>query len=946
MRSVTLQRISSPLRERPAVSTTLFALLALIASLLLPARVLAAQDAAPVGRITGRVVDAASGAGLTDVSLSVVGTSVGAMSGVDGRFTLTNVPAGATSIQARRLGFAAKTVTGVQAIAGRTLEQNISLTGATVQLEAVTVSATAERGSVSDALDRQRTATGVVNSVTAEQISRSPDGDAAQAVKRVSGVTVQDGKYVFVRGLGERYTTSSLNGARVPSPDPERRVVPLDMFPAGLLQTITTSKTFTPDLQGDFSGALVDIKTREFPSTRTGTFQVGSGYAAGATGHQLLLAPMSSGMRFGSIGGERGLPPIFRRVGNMQTIPLNQNDKNLLTGSFRNIWTPATKNGNPLLNTSASIGGNDPLLFGHRVGYLFSGSYSSGTDIKDGQVRALADRGTTPGETTEIDRFVGISTSQSVLWGGLTNLSTLLGESSRLSFNGMYNRSADNDARVEVGAFTSDATPVQVTRMQYTQRGVYSGQLAGEHQVTGAQKLEWSATASGVRRYEPDKSAFVQVLEKNAADQDVLRWQGGGSGGAVRTFSDLSENSHEYQARYSIDFGAAGAPTTVKFGGLYRATGRDAQSLSYNISSIRLTDAQRELPLEQIFDGRFTQAGDSVFDIGPLSQGGSYVARDRLSAGFLMAEVPLGARLRVIGGARYESDRLDVDAASTLGNPVSTSKLWNDWLPSLAATLKLTDAQQLRLSASRTLARPEYRELSPIISRDVIGGENVQGDANLERTNVTNLDLRWEMYPSAGEAVSVAVFAKHFTNPIERVYGAGSGGTSYVFFTNAQAADNYGVELELRKGLGLLGSLFEPLAVFANATVMQSRIELAPNTAAAATNLSRRMVGQAPYVLNTGVTYTSRGGGTSGTLLFNRVGERIAAAGASPLPDVVDLPRNVLDFSVRSLLLDGTTLRLDLKNLLDSPYQTKQGTVVREYYRGGRIVSLGLQLSR
>ena len=945
MRSMTLRHIHSPRRERVRSFFHFTLMLAFAASVALPGRVVGAQNAAPVGRVTGRVVDATSGAPLTDVTLRVMGSNVGATSGVDGRFNVANVPAGTASMQARRLGYAAKTVTSIQVVAGRTTEQNIALVGATVQLEAVTVSASAERGSVSDALDRQRTATGVVSAVTAEQISKSPDGDAAQAVKRVSGVTVQDGKYVFVRGLGERYTTSSLNGARVPSPEPERRVVPLDMFPAGLLQTITTSKTFTPDLQGDFSGALVDIKTREFPSTRTGTFQIGSGYAAGATGHQLLLAPMSGGMRFGNIGNERDLPGIFRRVGNMQTIPLNQNDKNLLTGSLRNSWTPSTRNGNPLLNTSASIGGNDPILFGHRVGYLFSGSYSSGTDVKDGQVRALADRGTTPGTTTEIDRFVGISSSQSVLWGGLTNLSTLLGESSRLSFNGMYNRSADNDTRVEVGEFTSDATPVQITRMQYTQRGVYSGQLAGEHQVTGAQKLEWSATASGVRRYEPDKSAFVQVIEKNAAGQDVLRWQGGGSGGAVRTFSDLNENSHEYQAKYSVDFGSASSPTTVRFGGLYRATGRDAQSLSYNISSIRLTDAQRELPLEQIFDGRFTQAGDSVFDIGPLSQGGSYVARDRLSAGFLMAEVPLGARLRIIGGARYESDRLDVDAASTLGNPVSTSKLWTDWLPSLAATLKLTDAQQLRLSASRTLARPEYRELSPIISRDVIGGENVQGDENLERTNVTNLDLRWEMYPSAGEALSVAVFAKHFTNPIERVFGAGSGGTSFVFFTNAQAADNYGVELELRKGLGMIGSFFEPLSLFANATVMESKIKLASNTTAAATNLSRRMVGQAPYVLNTGVTYASRGGGTSATLLFNRVGERIAAAGASPLPDVVDLPRNVLDFSVRSLLLNGTTVRLDLKNLLDSPYQTQQGTVVREYYRGGRVVSLGLQLT-
>ena len=914
--------------------------------LALPTREIGAQSQREVGRITGRVIDASSGAALADVSIRVVGASVGTSTGVDGRFTVANVPAGATGIMARRLGFAAKTVTGIEVVAGRTVEQDVTLVPSTVQLEAVTVSARNERGSVSDALDQQRTAAGVVSAVTAEQIARSPDGDAAQAVKRVSGVTVQDGKYVFVRGLGERYTTSSLNGARVPSPEPERRVVPLDMFPAGLLQSITTSKTFTPDLQGDFSGAMVDIRTREFPSARSIAFQIGSGYAGDATGRPLPVAPMSGGMRFANVGGERGLPAIFRRVGNMQTIPLNQNDKNLLVGSFRNSWTPSRGIGSPLLNTSASIGGNDPVLFGHRLGYLLSASYSSGTDIKGGQLRALADRGTTAGSTVEMDRFVGATTSQSVLWGGLANLSTLVGESSRLSFNGMYNRSADNEARVEVGEFTADATPVQITRMQYTQRGVHSGQLAGEHQLAATQKLEWSATASGVRRYEPDKSAFVQVIERNAEGQDVLRWQGGGSGGAVRTFSDLNESSHEYQAKYSVEVGPAGARTTLRIGGLYRATGRDAQSLSYNISSIRLTDEQRELPLEQIFDGRFSAAGQSVFDIGPLAQGGSYAAHDRLGAGFVMAEVPFGSRLRVVGGARYETDHLDVAATSTLGSPVSTTKRWNDWLPSVAATLALADGQQLRVSASRTVARPEYRELSPIISRDVIGGENVQGDESLQRTNVTNLDLRWEMYPSHGEAISVALFAKRFTSPIERVFGSGSGGTSYVFFTNAKAADNYGVELEVRKRLGAVAPILEPIAVFANGTLMRSTIELAPNTAASATNLRRPMVGQAPYVLNTGVTYTSRGGGTSATVLFNRVGERIAAAGASPLPDVVDLPRNVLDFSLRSLLLGGTTVRLDLKNLLDAPYRTSQGTVLREYHRAGRIVTLGLQLKR
>ena len=199
--------------------------MALAAAMLMPASV-HAQD---TGRIVGRVVDAASGAGITDVAIQVVGTTIGTTTGVDGRYTIHRVPAGTVTLQARRIGYAPKTVTGLMLDAGGALQQDISLASAAVQLTAQVVTAEAERGTVNEALDQQRNATGIVTAITREQIARSPDGDAAQAVQRVSGVTVQDGKYVFVRGLGERYTTTSLNGARLPSPEPERRVVRVGM---------------------------------------------------------------------------------------------------------------------------------------------------------------------------------------------------------------------------------------------------------------------------------------------------------------------------------------------------------------------------------------------------------------------------------------------------------------------------------------------------------------------------------------------------------------------------------------------------------------------------------------------------------------------------------------------------------------------------------------------
>jgi outer membrane receptor protein involved in Fe transport len=755
-------------------------------------------------------------------------------------------------------------------------------------------------------------------------------------------VTVQDNKYVFVRGLGERYTTSSLNGARVPSPEPEKRVVPLDMFPAGLVQSITTTKTFTPNLQGDFSGALVDIKTREFPAHRTWSLQLGGGYESGTTGASIIAGRMTGGERLGMVNSGRDLPSLVRSLGNFQGINLNQGDKDLLVSRFRNAWTPETGTAPPVASASLSFGGNDPLLFSHRIGYLFSGTYSSSTDFRDGQVRALADRGNTAGETREIDRFVGQRSTQSVLWGGLANLSTLIGDASRISLNALYNRTADNDATVETGSFENEGIRARISRMQYVERGVHSLQLAGEHQLGEKHRVEWAGTASGVSRYEPDRSEFVQAIERDTPDgPDILRWQNSGNGGATRTFSDLDEKSREVRASYHLYLGSS-RQSSISIGGLSRSTDRDADTRAFAISANGISNAVRELPPEQIFDGRF--ANSKIFDIGPLAQGGSYTARDRLSAGFAMAEIALSERFRVIGGARYESDRLEVNAFSTLGSPVYTNKLWNDVLPSLALNVKLTGTQQLRLSASRTLARPEYRELSPIKSRDVLNGDDTQGNENLSRTKVSNADLRWEWYPTSGEVLSVGLFAKKFDLPIERVYRAAGSGTRTVFYTNAESADNYGVEVELRKDLGFLADALTPFTLFTNVTAMKSTIHLFEDTQASATNLSRAMVGQAPYVLNAGLSYASRSGASSATLLFNRIGDRIDAAGDSPLPDVILRGRSVLDLSLRFGLTRIVTARFDAKNLLDSPYETVQGTATRELYRTGRTIQAGFQI--
>ena len=897
------------------------------------------RSAASVGRIVGRVLDAQTGEGLSSVTIQVVGTSIGTISGVSGRFVLPNVPTGKATLQVQSLGYATKTVTDVDIIGGGIVEQNISLQTEAIAIGAVEVTAAAERGSVNRALDQQRTATNIVNAVTSEQISRSPDSDAAQAVQRVSGVTVQDNKFVIVRGLGERYTTTSLNGSRIPSPEPEKKLVPLDLFPSALLETITTSKTFTPDQPGDFSGAQVDIKMRDFPTQQTRTFSSSFGWNGQASGRDVFSAPGAGGEWLGFTGSARAVPSNVAAAGRFGG-SITPQQMNEFVGAFRNTWSATSGTGTPTGSANFSIGGNDPI-FGRQIGYVLSGTYSYGQEIRSNEVRATA-QPTGTGGTVEVDRYTGATGRTSVLWGGVLNASTLLGSNTRLALNTTYNRSSDNEARQEIGTSEQYGLPLEVTRLRYIERGVASAQLIGEHELGARHRIDWAVTGSQVTRSEPDRSEFVYSRPTDQATGQIQprEWFSSSAEGAVRTFGDLTERAVDVKTDYRMGLGAA-RNSYLKVGGLFRAAHRDSDAFVYSIIAPTLPVSDRRLSPEQIFDGRFSQPGQSFFQVAPLAQGGSYTADDKLFAGYAMADFGLTDRIRVVTGARVEHSDVKVSAEPTLGAPVVSTPSFTDVLPSLALNIALTDKQNVRLSASQTLSRPEYRELAEVMYREVIGAETVLGNPNLVRTLVRNVDARWELYPSSGEVLSLALFAKDFKNPIERVYLGTSGTGKVATFTNAKGAVNYGVEVEARKRLGFVSESLENLTAFVNATVMKSEIEIGEASGASKTNDKRPMVGQSPYVFNAGMTYASNAG-LSVTALYNLFGKRIASAAVVPLPDVYEQPRNQLDLAFRFPVMSRLAVKLDAKNVLDDPYELTQGTVLREYYKSGRIFTVGM----
>ena len=895
------------------------------------------DDAPETGRVVGRVLDGGQGAPLAGVEVVVDGTELQTVTGLDGRYILHQVPAGARDLRFRRIGYKAKRVSGVQVPPGGAVQQDATLETQVVQLEEiVVVSAAAERGSVSRALEEQRLAANIVNTVSMAQIEKSPDGDAGQAAQRVSGVTVQDGKFVFVRGLGTRYTTTSLNGARVPSPEPERREVPLDLFPASLLEGITTSKTFSPDQPGDFSGAEVNLKTREFPLRRTFSLSTSVGVNDAIVGRNILRAPALGREWLGFAGQERQLPDAALQAGNLSGTA--QADMNAIVASFRNAWTGVPGTGSPSGSMALSVGGEDPIL-GRSIGYVGSLTYSYGPEIRRGEHRTTPQSDPAGGARPK-NVFDGETARMSVLWGGLLNLSTRVGGASKLSFNNMYDRSAENEVSHLAGPNEEFGYDFDLTRLTFIERTIRSNQLAGEHLLGGRHEFEWSVTLSGVSRNEPDRSdlAYEAAADPATGALEPVRWWGAPRS-AVRTFSSLHEDSRNYRGSLRLVAGSAGREFALKLGGAYRHTHRDADTRAYDIYNLLLDEADRQKPAEQIFDGGY--AGQSALYLRLFANGGQYTATDENLAGFGQVELPLASRVRVLAGARVERARLDVTSLDPAGVSTEARLDDTDILPALSLNVALGETQNLRASVSQTLSRPEYRELSPVSYFEVLGGLTVFGNPELKRALIQNADLRWEWFPTPGEVVSVGAFAKRFQNPIELVIVAATGGSA-LSYVNAQAAHNYGVELELRKSLADLGEALSPFSVFGNLTVMSSRITPGNDSISALTNENRPMVGQAGYVVNAGIGYLHPRSDLSATVLYNVVGRRIAEAGVYPMPDSYEQPRQVFDAALRVPLWGGVAMKFDAKNLLDSPYRVLQGTLVRHEYRTGRTFSVGL----
>lgn len=907
--------------------------------------------AAENGRIVGRVLDAANGEVLRSAQVSLPALGIGGLTSLDGRYVLRDVPPGTWELQVQMMGFGSKTVTGVQVQAGRTAVLDVRLDPQAVALEGLTVSASAERGTTTSLLTERRRSSIVSDAIGRDQMARSPDGNAAAALKRVPGLTVMEGKFAYIRGLGERYSATTLNGAPLASPVPDRKVIPLDLFPSELLESIVTSKTFSPEQSGDQAGGLVELRTRNFPANRLVSVSLGTSWSGGANlGSGLNYArPETPGLAaLLGLGDVRGLPAEIPRDVRVSRASMSSDELASLGRSFGGDWGP--RDFEIPLNSSASITYGDDFDFSdsRRLGFIASVNHSTGYTHRGDQVERVFQGSSV--EDPEVD-YAGDATTRSIQWGALLNTTFQPASGSQVTVSGMFNHMADHLAR-RLEGFNLDSNTNQLnTRIQSISTSLLNAQLKGEHVLPFLNDgtLSWRGAYTAARRYEPStrEMLYRQTGETFVFDDFVQ------SGSIFH--QDQRDEGWNGALSQSLPFDLGGHRMELHVGAATDRKDRETFTRRFRFRPVRggeLTDEALALPPndllvpENIGPGRF-ELEESTFRTD------NYDASETVDAAFVRFQAEAVGRLRLDGGVRVERVEQSVDPRDLFDTglpPVDGAELEaTDVLPAVNATLEMTESANLRAGYSRTLARPQLRELAPFSFADYAGGYLQVGNPTLDLSRIDNFDVRMEWFPTADGVLSVGGFYKRFDRPIEVLVLPST--ELIKSWVNAPSALNYGVELEVRTDLGAILDPLRNVSFNGNLTLVESDVDAGGTstifipesgpTVITTVDRKRALQGQSPWIVNAGLTWSDPLSGASAALLFNRFGRRIDAVGREATPDIYEEARSQLDMVVE-VPFKGWSVKLAAGRLLGNEVEYTQAGALLRGWDLGRTLSLGI----
>lgn len=882
--------------------------------------------------IEGVVRDAETRETLIEAPVIVVGRGTRTLTDYDGRFAL-DLPAGTYTLRSYYDLYEATRVENIRVTRGECAHVEIELAVTSSEGEEVVIEVRGESGSEGSALRLRRESATVQDSVSAEEIRRSPDSDAAEASRRIVGATIIGGQYLYVRGLGGRYTSVLLDGAYLPSSDPDQPGVQLDLFPSAILNGLTVQKTFTPDLPGDSAGGTMIISTRDYPSH----FRFGVSLQIGANTETTFgqgIMGRSGGLDFlGYDDGTRALPSTVRDQ------PLLADGTQESVSRMRGFAPETWAVGQGLLGPNGRIGLHmgDTLMVGdRRFGYFLSLGYGTRTQRLLNETLTGIGFGGEPRMAMPVATTPRISTQTNTQLGGLGSFHLELSDDDELQVTILWTQTSDSYVGQLTGVDVENDQVTRYTRQRFIARNLYFGQLRGEHRgLPFHSRLRWALSASSSNRDEPDTRDTIYGANEGS---DRYSFQDDPSSG-LRLFSALGS----LEAGGTLDLDIPIDVAHFRLGGAFRANERNFALRRFRSSlnpDQEVDTALLGLPPDQLFATQ--QLGMATIIQEQTNRTDGYFASQTLLAGYAMLDWQIVDWLRAIGGARIEGFRQTIDprlpTSTTVDLRDAVYRTDVDVLGSAGLVFTLTDGMFVRLSYGTTVARPQIRELAEFPYPDFIRQRTLFGESSLRRTRIDSYDLRWEWFPGANEVLAVSGFVKNFESPIETV---GFGNSTFTY-RNIQGGLNVGGEVETRLSFGRLHEALRFFDLAANVTLVYSEARMSEAERASSTNLIRPLAGQSPYVINVSLGFTLDDPNLSLRIYYNVFGERLLEVGVMDSPDVYQQPFHSFDVTAAWEFATDVTLRASVENVFLDDYVLTQGPAIAQQYNAGLTASLGL----
>lgn len=853
---------------------------------------------------------------------------------IDGIYTIT-LPYGNYSLTARYIGYSDTKIENVT-INRDTVIADFDMSTDVHSLNEVTVTARARKDTDVSQIQAQRSSIVIQTGVSAQQIEKTQDKDASEVIRRVPGISIIDEKFVMVRGLSQRYNNVWLNGGSVPSSEADSRAFSFDIIPSSQLDNMTIVKSPAPEYPADFTGGFILINTKRQPANEGFNIGVGTG-----------IDDRTHFREFLTTYGHSSFPSEA-----LITYPGHNDRISVTDNGFNNNWNIKTTHPIADLKLNASYTRTWHTESGKTIGLLGAVNYSSTyRTILDMENSLYGPYDTSNDKNVPLRKATDNQYSHDTRIGAMLNISIKTSNTDFFEWKNIFNR-ITKDRYSERFGFNAQSDNINDMEYYYSSRPTYNTQITGNHSF-GNNYVDWSAGYAFARRDMPDRR-LIQRTDRTEQTMGIYR--------ISREFTRLDEHVGSLAANYSHTFNWGSIEPMLKAGiyGEYRTRSYDTREFQYG------WQPDNNLPAGFMFDPDVRSnilqdanyGPDKLYLYEEVNYLNNYKGDQAQANGYIGINVPW-KKLSVYAGIRYEFCRqiLKMNTRQYEESLQNTTYDYNDFFPSINTTYRFNDRNQLRAAYGRSTNRPEFRELSSSVYYDFDLGSSVMGDPDLNAAYIDNFDLRYEFYPSNGEQVSVALFYKRFQNPIEWSYTV-SGGTDLIYsFVNAKGADNYGIEIDIRKTLDVIG--LKNFSLSFNGALIKSKVRFSEGT----NNIDRPMQGQSPYLINTGIFYNNPDNGWSAAILYNRIGKRITGVGnrygtasdgtSRNIPNSYEMPRNSLDLSVGKKF-GRWDLKLAVKDVLAERYLFKQMETVEigtnsknieettRSYRPGRNFNLSL----